>query len=61
MSAEYTIFCDDCGTIIAASLISVGQTRREAKAQLGSFSAQGKDFCAACVSRSQNQSQEKSS
>lgn len=48
MAVEFTIYCDDCGSIIDASRTSVRAARATAQLQCGAVSAGGKDFCAGC-------------
>lgn len=51
MAREFTLFCDDCGRIIIASLVSHARARDEARLQVGYRRVGRKDLCYACVAR----------
>ena len=50
MSIEFTIICDRCGTVVAASHLSAAHARSTVKAEGGKVGRRGgKDLCWECA------------
>jgi predicted RNase H-like HicB family nuclease len=49
MALEYTVYCDQCGSIMAASGKSGAEARAEAKQAWGAVRRGRRDYCGQCL------------